>query len=72
MATITSKVRGRPAHTPGPTYCTYTPDGNKLVTAGSNNTIRLYNTGSDGEPTNVDDVQELNWCVTAGVSGYLL
>ncbi|RAL61560.1 hypothetical protein DID88_009599 [Monilinia fructigena] len=32
----------------------------KLVTVGSNNTTRVYKTGSDGEPTNIDDCQEQN------------
>lgn len=30
------------------------------MTVGSNNTIRLYKTGFDGEPTNIDDCQEQN------------
>ncbi|OBT85721.1 hypothetical protein VE02_05245 [Pseudogymnoascus sp. 03VT05] len=60
-----TKLRGRPAHTEGPTYCTYTPDGSKLVTVGSNNTIRIYTYMSDGEPTNIDDCQEQNLGVTA-------
>ncbi len=61
---ITSRPRPRPAHTQGPTRCAYTPDGSKLVTVGSNNTIRLYKTGFDGEPTNVDDCQEQNLTVS--------
>jgi chromosome transmission fidelity protein 4 len=57
---IASRPRPRPAHTHGTTRCAYTPDGTKLVTVGSNNTIRLYKTGFDGEPTNIDDCQEQN------------
>lgn len=38
----------------------------QLVTVGSNNTIRLYKTDSDGEPTNIDDCQEQNACVAVG------
>ncbi|KAK4122748.1 WD40 repeat-like protein [Parathielavia appendiculata] len=57
---IVSRPRPRPAHTQGTTRCAYTPDGTKLVTVGSNNTIRLYKTGFDGEPTNIDDCQEQN------------
>ncbi|KAK4241396.1 Minichromosome loss protein 1 [Achaetomium macrosporum] len=60
---IASRPRPRPAHTQGTTRCAYTPDGSKLVTVGSNNTIRLYKTGFDGEPTNIDDCQEQNLCV---------
>ncbi|KAI9800421.1 MAG: hypothetical protein M1833_003307 [Piccolia ochrophora] len=60
-----SRLRGRPAHTPGPTFLAYTPNGNRLITAGSNNAIRIYTTGSDGEPVNVDDCQESNTAVVA-------
>lgn len=60
-----SRPRPRPAHTQGTTRCAYTPDGSRLVTVGSNNTIRLYKTGSDGEPTNIDDCQEQNVSVAA-------
>ncbi|KAI9774888.1 MAG: WD repeat and HMG-box DNA binding-domain containing protein 1 [Geoglossum simile] len=66
MTTITQqRLRGRPAHTPGQTYLTYTPDGKRLITAGSNDAIRVYTTGSDGEPVNIDDCQELNTAVVA-------
>jgi chromosome transmission fidelity protein 4 len=69
MATTTQhRVRGRPAHTAGPTYLAYTPDGTKLVTVGSNNTTRVYKTGFDGEPTNIDECPEQNMGVAATVS----
>ena len=54
------RYRARPGYTPGSTHCAYTPDGTRLVTAGSNNTIRIYKTGFDGEPTNIDECQEQN------------
>lgn len=57
---MASRPRARPAHSPGITRCAYTPDGSKLVTVGSNNTIRVYKTGSDGEPDNIDDCPEQN------------
>ncbi|SPQ27559.1 2cccb830-bb0c-4093-a38a-3f2ae122ad66 [Thermothielavioides terrestris] len=60
---IASRPRPRPAHTQGTTRCAYTPDGSKLVTVGSNNTIRVYKTGFDGEPQNIDDALEQNLCV---------
>lgn len=69
MATTQRRLLGRPAHTSGPTYLAYTPDGTKLVTVGSNNTTRVYKTGSDGEPTNIDDCPEQNMGVDAAVSG---
>ncbi|KAF5024046.1 hypothetical protein F66182_3894 [Fusarium sp. NRRL 66182] len=64
-STIAPKPRPRPAHTQGTTRCAYTPDGSRLVTVGSNNTIRLYKTGSDGEPINIDDCQDQNTSVAA-------
>ncbi|KAK3387154.1 WD40-repeat-containing domain protein [Podospora didyma] len=66
MTSLVSRPRPRPAHTQGPTHCVYTPDGSKLVTVGSNNTIRLYKTGFDGEPANIDDCQEQNLAVSTG------
>lgn len=68
MATTTqNRPRGRPAHTAGPTHLSYTPDGTKLVTVGSNNTARVYKTGFDGEPTNIDDCQEENLALASTV-----
>lgn len=64
-STAPPRPRARPAHTQGVTRCAYTPNGTKLVTVGSNNTIRLYKTGFDGEPTNIDDCQEQNTCLAA-------
>ena len=73
MATTTqTRARGRPAHTAGPTYLSYTPDGTRLVTVGDNNTARVYNTGSDGEPRNIDDCQEQNTAVDSTVSRIIL
>ncbi|KAE9981915.1 hypothetical protein BLS_006827 [Venturia inaequalis] len=59
------RIRGRPAHTPGPTYLSYTPDGTKLVTVGLNNAIRVFHTGSDAEPTTIDNCQDSNTAVAA-------
>ncbi|KAI5918802.1 WD40-repeat-containing domain protein [Camillea tinctor] len=64
-STAPPRPRARPAHTQGSTHCAYTPNGTKLVTVGSNNTIRLYKTGFDGEPTNIDDCPEQNLAVDA-------
>ncbi|KAI1007894.1 Minichromosome loss protein 1 [Podosphaera aphanis] len=61
MAAINQlRPRPRPAHTRGPTFLSYTPDGSRLITVGSNNTTRVYKTGFDGEPTNIDDCPEQN------------
>jgi chromosome transmission fidelity protein 4 len=72
MDSTAARPRARPAHTPGITRCAYTPDGARLVTAGSNNTIRLYRTGHDGEPANIDDCQEQNVCVAAGPTFFVV
>lgn len=64
-STLAPRPRPRPAHTQGTTRCAYTTDGSRLITVGSNNTIRLYTTGSDGEPTNIDNCQEQNVAVSA-------
>ncbi|KAK8039752.1 chromatin-binding protein CTF4 [Apiospora rasikravindrae] len=64
-STAPLRPRARPAHTQGSTHCAYTPNGSRLVSVGSNNTIRLYKTGFDGEPTNIDDCQEQNVSVDA-------
>ncbi|KXJ96888.1 WD domain-containing protein, partial [Microdochium bolleyi] len=64
-STAPQRPRARPAHTQGVTRCAYTPNGTRLVTVGSNNTIRLYKTGFDGEPTNIDDCQEQNVSLAA-------
>lgn len=69
MATTTQiRLRARPAHTAGPTYLSYTPDGTKLVTVGSDNFSRVYKTGYDGEPTNIDDCPENNTAVDSTVN----
>lgn len=65
---IAKPPRPRPAHTHGPTYVAYTPDGTKLITAGSNNTIRVHKTGVGGEPANIDDSQGHNTAVDSTVS----
>ncbi|CAK7565057.1 MAG: DNA polymerase alpha accessory factor Mcl1 [Sporothrix epigloea] len=65
MSTAVSRPRPRPAHGLGCTRCAYTPNGRQLISVGATNTIRIYKTGSDGEPTNVDDCQEQNVSVAA-------
>ncbi|KAK2755718.1 hypothetical protein FQN54_005868 [Arachnomyces sp. PD_36] len=55
MSSETIRPRARPAHTPGTTILTYTPNGKQVVTAGSNSAIRIYTIGENGEPTTVDE-----------------
>ena len=52
---------------PGATYLAYTPNGKKLVTAGVDNYCRVFTTGSDDEPVTIDECQENNTAVVAGV-----
>ena len=63
------RTRARIGFVSGPTYCTYTPDGTKLVTIGQNDYMRIYKSGSNDEPTNLDDAQGEKLGVTAAVSG---
>ena len=51
----------------GPTVLAYTPNGRKLITAGTNNVLRIYTTGSDEEPINIDDCQDNNMAIAASV-----
>ncbi|RAL10745.1 chromosome segregation protein [Aspergillus homomorphus CBS 101889] len=61
MSSEAMRPRGRPAHTPGTTVLAYTPDGQRVVTGGSNSAIRIYTVGQDGEPKTIDE----------GVDGHL-
>ncbi|OJK03284.1 hypothetical protein ASPACDRAFT_114232 [Aspergillus aculeatus ATCC 16872] len=61
MSSEAMRPRGRPAHTPGTTVLAYTPDGQRVITGGSNSAIRIYTVGQDGEPKTVDE----------GVDGHL-
>ncbi|KIV99051.1 uncharacterized protein PV09_09223 [Verruconis gallopava] len=60
-----ARIRARPAHPPGPTYLSYTPDGSKLVTVGLDNHLRVYHTGSDAEPNTIDESSDNNTAVAA-------
>ncbi|OJD26907.1 hypothetical protein ACJ73_01699 [Blastomyces percursus] len=55
MASETVRLRGRPAHTPGTTILSYTPNGRQVITAGSNSAIRIFTIGGKDEPKTVDD-----------------
>ena len=70
--TAALRIQPRAGHTSGTTRCAYTADGSRLVTAGSNNLIRMYKTGSDGEPTNIDDCQENNVALAAASSTFVV
>ncbi|KAK2018763.1 WD40 repeat-like protein [Colletotrichum eremochloae] len=70
-SSLAPKPRPRPAHTTGTTRLAYTPSGARLVTVGSNNTIRLYRTHHDGEPYNIDDCPEQN-CAAAAAGAFFV
>ncbi|OJD20036.1 hypothetical protein AJ78_00052 [Emergomyces pasteurianus Ep9510] len=55
MTSETVRLRGRPAHTPGTTILSYTPNGRQVITAGSNSAIRIFTIGEKDEPKTVDD-----------------
>lgn len=59
------RIQPRAGHTSGPTHCVYTTTGQHLLTCGTNNLIRMYKTGSDGEPINIDECQEQNTAITS-------
>ncbi|KAE8551998.1 hypothetical protein EYB25_005889 [Talaromyces marneffei] len=59
------RPRGRPAHTPGTTVLTYTPNGRHVITAGSNSAIRIYTVGDEGEPRTIDEGVEAHFGITA-------
>ncbi|KAH6971795.1 WD40-repeat-containing domain protein [Ilyonectria sp. MPI-CAGE-AT-0026] len=71
-STLANRPRPRAAYTQGTTRCAYTPDGSRLVTVGSNNVIRVFKTGSDGEPTNIDDCQEQNVAVAVAENFFVV
>ncbi|KAF2084703.1 WD40 repeat-like protein [Saccharata proteae CBS 121410] len=62
---LQQRLRGLPAHPPGPTFLSYTPNGRKLITVGLNNAIRIFTTGSTDEPINIDGAPESNTAVAA-------
>ena len=53
------------ADPPGQTFFSYTPDGKKLVTAGFNGAIRVFEHGSDDEPVTIDVSTEDHSAVVA-------
>ncbi|EFR03387.1 minichromosome loss protein 1 [Nannizzia gypsea CBS 118893] len=65
MAPSSFSLRGRPAHTPGTTVLTYTPNGKHIITAGSNSGIRVFTTGEDGEPQTIDEGMEAHLAIAA-------
>ena len=54
--------------TPGTTILTYTPDGGRVITAGSKSAIRVYNIGQDGEPKTIDEGVEAHFGIAATVN----
>ncbi|EAW08005.1 WD40 repeat domain-containing protein [Aspergillus clavatus NRRL 1] len=72
MATEALRPRGRPAHTPGTTVLTYTPNGRRIVTGGSNSAIRVYTVGEDGEPKTIDEGVDGNLGIGATNDSFIM
>lgn len=51
---------------------TYTPDGRRVITGGSNSAIRIYTVGQDGEPKTVDESVDGHLGIGATVCHMLL
>jgi chromosome transmission fidelity protein 4 len=51
---------------------TYTPDGRRIVTGGSNSAIRVYTVGEDGEPKTIDDGVDGNLGVVATNDSFIM
>ena len=49
----------------GPTFCVYTPNGRKLVTAGLNGALRIFQHSSEDEPAVIDVVTDNHLAVAA-------
>ena len=62
---MATRLRGRPAHAPGPTFCSYTNNGRKLVTVGLNGALRVFQHGSDDEPAVIDVTTDNHLAVAA-------
>jgi chromosome transmission fidelity protein 4 len=50
---------------PGATFCSYTPNGKKLITAGVNPALRVFEHGSNDEPIVIDVTTEAHTAVVA-------
>ncbi|KAK5172512.1 DNA polymerase alpha accessory factor Mcl1 [Saxophila tyrrhenica] len=70
--TMASRLRGRPAHAPGPTYCSYSNNGSKLVTVGSNSLLRVFPHNSDDEPPVIDVWTDNHFAVAAANDFFLV
>ncbi|KAF2478889.1 WD40-repeat-containing domain protein [Neohortaea acidophila] len=69
---MAARLRGRPAHAPGPTFLSYTPNGKKLVTVGLNGALRVFQHGYDGEPATIDVNTEEHLAVAAANDWFLV
>ncbi|KAK2865289.1 hypothetical protein FQN49_003719, partial [Arthroderma sp. PD_2] len=65
MAPDGNTLRGRPAHTPGTTILSYTPNGRQVITGGSNSAIRVFSVGEHGEPKTIDEGVESHLAIAA-------
>lgn len=56
-----------PSDPAGPTFCAFTPNGRKIITTGTNDSLRIFKTGSDDEPANIDNVPDSSTALVAAV-----
>lgn len=61
-------VAPRQAQPPGKTFLDFSPDGQRLLVAGSGNYARSFRTNDDGEPDIVNDVHHDTLATVCGVS----
>lgn len=58
---------GRPAQPPGPTFLQYSPDGRRLIVAGTATFARSFRTNDNGEPDLLHSTQGETLAVASGV-----
>lgn len=58
---------GRPAQPPGPTFLEYSPDGRRLIVAGTATFARSFRTNDNGEPDLLHSTQGETLAVASGV-----
>ncbi|RVD88494.1 uncharacterized protein DFL_002677 [Arthrobotrys flagrans] len=60
------------AHSDGPTFVTYTPDGKYLLTAGQNSSLRKFTHGSPDEPDIIDQDHGANTGISTNNESFFI
>lgn len=58
---------GRPSQPPGATYLQYSPNGQRLIVAGSGDFARSYRTNDNGEPDLLPSTHAEAFAAASGV-----